>query len=83
MTHRQAQPGAASRRLPVAEFQLTAMRLGDLPQYAAGTGTDVEQFQSYRDAASQLLAGEFTAKRSPFQTSKWFTDVADRMEDRA
>ncbi len=55
------------------------MRLGDLPQYAEGTGTDVEQFQSYKDAAQQLLSGEFTAKRTPFHTSDWFTSIADEV----
>jgi hypothetical protein len=53
--------------------------LGDLPEYAKGTGTDVEQFQSYGDAATQLLTDQFTAKRTPFQTSQWFTDVAEQI----
>ena len=67
------------RYFPTTRGWAEMMRLGDLPEYAKGTGTDVEQFQSYRDAASQLLASEFTAKRTPFQTSGWFTDVADRI----
>lgn len=67
------------RYFPTTRGWAEMMRLGDLPEYAKGTGTDVEQFQSYQDAASQLLAGEFTAKRTPFQTSVWFSDVADRI----
>jgi hypothetical protein len=67
------------RYFPTTRGWAEMMRLGDLPEYAQGTGTDVEQFQSYRNAASQLLGGEFTAKRTPFQTSGWFTDVADRI----
>jgi hypothetical protein len=67
------------RYFPTTRGWAEMMRLGDLPEYAKGTGTDVEQFQSYRDAASQMLAGEFTAKRTPFQTAEWFTEVADRI----
>ena len=67
------------RYFPTTRGWAEMMRLGDLPEYAQGTGTDVEQFQSYRDAASGLLAGEFTAKRTPFQTSQWFADVADQI----
>jgi hypothetical protein len=55
------------------------MRLGDLPEYAKGTGTDVEQFQSYAEAATQLLDGESTSKRTPFQTSQWFTSAAEQI----
>ncbi len=67
------------RYFPTTRGWAEMMRLGDLPDYAKGTGTDVEQFQSYRDAASQLLANEFTARRTPIQTSAWFTGVADRI----
>ena len=67
------------RYFPTTRGWAEMMRLGDLPEYAKGTGTDVEQFQSYQDAASQLLTGEFTAKRTPFQTSRWFADVADQI----
>jgi hypothetical protein len=55
------------------------MRLGDLAEYAQGTGTDVEQFQSYRDAAAQLLTDQFTSKRTPFQTAHWFNTTADQV----
>jgi hypothetical protein len=57
------------------------MRLGDLPQYAEGTGTDVEQFQSYQEAARQLLAGERTPLRTPQQTAAWFATVARQVLD--
>jgi hypothetical protein len=46
---------------------------------AARTGTDVEQFQSYKEAATQLLTDRFTAKCTPFQTSRWFNEVADQI----
>jgi hypothetical protein len=69
------------RYFPTTRGWAEMMRLGDLPEYAKGTGTDVEQFQSYRDAASQLLAGEFTAKRTPLQTSQWFSAVSRQILD--
>lgn len=67
------------RFFPTTRGWAEMMRLGDLPEYANGTGTDVEQFQSYRDAASQLLANEFTAKRTPWQTSQWLSDVSRKI----
>lgn len=67
------------RYFPTTRGWAEMMRLGDLPEYAKGTGTDVEQFQSYEEAATKLLADEFTAKRTPFQTSRWFTTVADQI----
>jgi hypothetical protein len=67
------------RFFPTTRGWAEMMRLGDLPEYAQGTGTDVEQFQSYRDAARQLLAGELTAQRTPFQTSQWLAHVAKRI----
>ncbi len=67
------------RYFPTTRGWAEMMRFDDLPQYAEGTGTDIEQFQSYRDAARQLLAGQFTTKRSPLQTSRWFERTADRI----
>ncbi|MCD6304430.1 MAG: hypothetical protein J7M21_05655, partial [Planctomycetes bacterium] len=69
------------RYFPTTRGWAEMMRLGDLPFYAKGTGTDVEQFQSYRDAAEDLLAGRFTALRSPFQTARWFERTAARVLD--
>jgi len=67
------------RYFPTTRGWPEVMRLGDLPEYARGTGTDIEQFQSYRAAARALLTGEFTALRTPFQTSRWFEEVAGRI----
>ena len=69
------------RYFPTTRGWAEMMRLGDLPQYAEGTGTDVEQFQSYQEAARQLLAGERTALRTPQQTSAWFATVARQVLD--
>ncbi len=64
------------RYFPTTRGWAEMMRMGDLPEYAKGTGTDVEQFQSYTDAARGLLDGQSTAKRTPLQTSQWFTSVS-------
>ncbi|MHC4399198.1 MAG: hypothetical protein ACYTG0_05940 [Planctomycetota bacterium] len=69
------------RYFPTTRGWAEMMRLGDLPQYAEGTGTDVEQFQSYQEAARQLLAGESTALRTPQQTAAWFATVARQVLD--
>jgi len=67
------------RYFPTTRGWAEMMRLGDLPEYAKGTGTDVEQFQSYKEAATQLLTDQFTAKCTPFQTSRWFSQVAEQI----
>jgi hypothetical protein len=69
------------RYFPTTRGWAEMMRLGDLPQYAAGTGTDVEQFQSYQHAARQLLANQPTALRTPQQTAVWFATVARQVLD--
>ncbi|MDP6558428.1 MAG: hypothetical protein QGG71_27435, partial [Pirellulaceae bacterium] len=67
------------RYFPTTRGWAEMMRLGDLPQYAKGTGTDVEQFQSYQEAARQLLAGQRTALRTPQQTAAWFAAAARQL----
>jgi hypothetical protein len=69
------------RYFPTTRGWAELMRLGDLPEYAKGTGTDVEQFQSYRDAATRLLAHEFTARRTPMQTSQRLWATAQHILD--
>ena len=48
-----------------------------LAQYAANEGTDVEQFESFADAAARAFSGGATAKRTPAMVSRWFDDTAD------
>lgn len=67
------------RYFPTTRGWAEIMRMGDLPEYAKGTGTDVEQFQSYEDAAERLLEGGVTAKRTPFETARWFDDTAEQV----
>jgi len=61
---------------PTTRGWAAMMRLGDMPRYAQGTGTDIEQFESYADAAQRLLDGRTTALRTPSQTAAWFNETA-------
>ncbi|GAB6165948.1 hypothetical protein JCM19992_19480 [Thermostilla marina] len=69
------------RFFPTTRGWAEMMRFGDLATYAAGTGTDIEQFESYHDAAKRLLAGESTTLRSPLQTARWFETTAETIEN--
>ena len=71
---------AASYRyqlFPTTRGWAEMMRQGDLPQFADAQGSDIEQFQSLRDAASSIAAGAHTSMRRPEETSRWFAGVAD------
>jgi hypothetical protein len=48
-----------------------------LAHYPTNAGTDVEQFESFGDAAKRILSGGATAKRTPAITSRWFDETAD------
>jgi len=49
----------------------------NLANYANNEGTDVEQFESFADAAKRILGGGTTTKRTPDATSRWFDETAD------
>lgn len=48
-----------------------------LDAYAKNTGTDVQQFESFDEAAQRILAGGTTTKRTPDATSRWLDETAD------
>ncbi len=48
-----------------------------LAGYARNETTDIEQFESFSDAAKRILAGSATSKRTPDATSRWFDATAD------
>jgi hypothetical protein len=48
-----------------------------LAAYAKNTGSDVQQFESFEEAARRLLAGGVTTRRTPDATSRWFDATAD------
>jgi hypothetical protein len=51
-------------------------RLGDLPAYAKGEGSDIEQFANFDEEAQLLLDGGETAKTRPAENSRWFSQTA-------
>ncbi len=54
-------------------------RLGDLPQYALAEGSDIQQFASFDTEAKLLIEGGETAKIKPSQTSLWFKQTSDEI----
>jgi hypothetical protein len=48
-----------------------------LAQYARNEGSDVEQFESFADAAQRVVKGGATARRTPEATSRFFDQTAD------
>ena len=71
---------AASYRyqyFPTTRGWAERMRMGDLPEYAAAEGSDVQQFATFQEEASLILEGQETAKRRPAETSQWFARTAD------
>ncbi|MBS1829386.1 MAG: hypothetical protein JST93_29055, partial [Acidobacteria bacterium] len=66
---------AASYRyqlFPTTRGWAEMMTQGTPTQFATAEGSDTEQFQSLRDAAS----GQPTSKRTPAETSTWFRNTA-------
>lgn len=54
--------------------------LGSLDQYATGEGSDIQQFASYEEEAQVLLNNLQTGKRLPSQTSRWFLNLANEID---
>lgn len=54
-------------------------RLGDLPEYALGEGSDIQQFASFDEEAGLLLNGGETAKILPSANSVWFAQKSDEI----
>jgi hypothetical protein len=57
-----------------AERQSLGAALAD---YAKNEATDVQQFESFAEAATRVVAGGVTPRRTPQITSRWFDDTAD------
>jgi hypothetical protein len=47
-----------------------------LANYANNTGSDIQQFESFKEAAARILADGTTARRTPETTSRWFDRTA-------
>lgn len=48
-----------------------------LQSYARNEGSDIQQFESFADAATRLVSGGVTPRRTPEATSRWFDATAD------
>ena len=48
-----------------------------LAAYAKNTGSDIQQFESFEEAARRILARGVTTRRTPDTTSRWFDTTAD------
>jgi hypothetical protein len=57
-----------------AERQSLGAALAD---YAKNEATDVQQFESFAEAAKRIVAGGVTPRRTPQITSRWFDETAD------
>jgi hypothetical protein len=74
---------AASYRyqlFPTTRGWAEMMRQGDLADYAKLEGSDIEQFQNPEDAAKSILAGVPASMRRPSDTSRWFSEIAARID---
>jgi hypothetical protein len=54
-------------------------RLEDLPVYADGEGSDIQQFASFDEEARLLIEGGETAKLLPSATSRWFEQTSGEL----
>jgi hypothetical protein len=57
-----------------AERQSLGATLAD---YAKNESSDVQQFESFGDAARRIVAAGSTPRRTPAATSRWFDETAD------
>ncbi len=64
-------------RFPTTRGWPERQRQEDLPDYAKAEPSDIEQFQSFADAAQQSIGGGDSARISPMATSQWFAEAAN------
>ncbi len=77
-------PRIVAASYPYSHFPTTRgwaemQRQYDLPVYAKAEGSDIEQFMNMRDFAEMLLEGSYTPKRTPLQTSLWFSSISEQI----
>ena len=70
---------------PYAKFPTTRgwagkQRFGSLPEYAKAEGSDIQQFASFDTEAKILIEGGETASRLPSNTSLWFDQTHQELE---
>ena len=50
-----------------------------LARFATAQNSDIQQFENPRDEAQRILGATETAMRTPQETSRWFTRIADEI----
>jgi len=78
-------PRIVASSYPYTGFPMTAgwpekQRLGDLPTFAKATLSDVQLFENFDEEAQLLIEHGETAKVRPQETSRWFNQMADAVE---
>lgn len=53
------------------------MHFGDLAKFSKGGGTDIQQFVSFEEEAQDIIDGTEDPRTSVFQSSKYFSTIAD------
>lgn len=56
------------------------MHFGDLERFSGGGGTDIQQFVSYSEEASNMIHGKEDPRLSVFRNSAWFASMADSID---
>lgn len=64
-------------RFPTTRGWVEKQRWEDLPAYANAEGSDLQQFLSFNEAATNQIRGAFSAKFHPLQNSDWFRRTAE------
>jgi hypothetical protein len=67
------------RNFPTTRGWAEIMTQGDLAQFAAMEGSDVEQFMSLHDRARDIVRGIDATMRTPEMTAGWFADRANEI----
>jgi hypothetical protein len=66
------------RLFPMTRGWAERQSLGStLAEYARNEATDVQQFESFAEAAQRIVSGGTTPRRTPAATSRWFDETAD------
>ena len=62
---------------PMTRGWIEKQRMDDLPRYAEALPSDTEQFLSMSDAADYVLKGNFSARRTPEESARWFEMISE------
>ena len=69
------------RLFPMTRGWAERQSLGStLAEYAKNEGSDVQQFESFAEAARRIVDGSATVRRTPQATSEWFDQTALAIE---